>query len=141
MSDLEDTLKHVEWLKEVEPALGMTANAQRLVVLADEVERLRADNLLLAMANTDREQLKAENAELRKAVNQQMDDFEAAVSRLESENAELRELVNSVDIGREVEWFRRREPLVLPAINQSHDMASEMFYRFTRANPKPGAGE
>ena len=91
----------------------MCGHAETSVVDA-ELERLRAENLLLAMANTDREQLKAENAELR----------------------------NSCDLDNflELKWFRRREPLVRALFDDPDNNTIIAFGEWEKANPNPGAG-
>lgn len=83
-----------------------------------EIKRLRAENLLLAMANTDREQLKAENAELRKQAwrDQPLVDW-----------YERRE--------KYVEELRRRVGREVPDDHFLHVLSG-----WEAGNPKPGAG-
>jgi hypothetical protein len=105
---------------------------------------------LLEGGNKDCEigRLLSENEQLRKDVNQQMEDFEGATGRMEAEINALTQTMTACNevaakYKTELDWFRRRESEHVERLlrKNADDARFAALLDWEESNPKPGAGE
>lgn len=158
---VDEVMGHVEWLKEQEPALGLTATGERMVVLADEIERLRevvadhedkarqlGESIAWLYQEKERlEKLLSEERSLSAAAAQHTTALERKVAELQ-ENASATLYHEALRMKRELEWYARRDLCRLDIVKAYYGAnidetdvleAIDALIEWEKTNPKPGA--